>query len=201
MSSTSRVGAAVAAGYFLGRFKKLRLALIVGSALANKNVRSRGLGFLQQGTQSLGSSPEVKKLSDQVTSQLVDAGKAAAVTAAASRIDQLSDSLNERSSQLREVADVSGEGSPAEGSEDEAAVDEGPDEDAPEEPEAREQEPEDEASEAEGSADEAAEDEEPDEAPEDEASEPVEDEEEPRSRSKPTRRRRRSASPAGSGRS
>ena len=37
MSSSTRVGTAIAAGYFLGRFKKLRLALLVGSALANDN--------------------------------------------------------------------------------------------------------------------------------------------------------------------
>ena len=60
MSTTSRVGAAVAAGYFLGRFKKLRLALMVGSALANKNVRSTGFGLIQQGTHSLTSSPEAQ---------------------------------------------------------------------------------------------------------------------------------------------
>ncbi|HET7532335.1 MAG TPA: hypothetical protein VFJ83_04240, partial [Nocardioidaceae bacterium] len=68
MSSSSRVGAAIAAGYFLGRFKKLRLALVVGSALANKNVRSSGLGLLQQGASGLTSSPEAKKLTEQISS-------------------------------------------------------------------------------------------------------------------------------------
>ncbi len=106
MSSSSRVGAAIAAGYFLGRFKKLRLALVVGSALANKNVRTSGLGLLQKGTEGLTSSPEAKKLTEQISSQLMQAGRAAAVTAAASRIDALSDRLNERSSELRDLASL-----------------------------------------------------------------------------------------------
>jgi hypothetical protein len=108
MSSSSRVGAAIAAGYFLGRFKKLRLALMVGSALANKNVRSTSLGLLQQGTAGLTSSPEAKKLTGQISTQLMEAGRAAAVAAAANRIDKLSDKLNERSNELRDLAALDG---------------------------------------------------------------------------------------------
>ena len=84
MSGTSRIAAAVAAGYFLGRFKKMRLALVVGSALANKNVRTTSLGLLQQGTSTLTSSPEAQALTQQITSQLMEAGRAAAMTAATS---------------------------------------------------------------------------------------------------------------------
>src|SRR4051812_23391951 len=157
MSTTSRVGAAVAAGYFLGRFKKLRLALMVGSALANKNVRSSGLGMLHQGTKTLTSSPEAKKLTEQITSQLMEAGKAAAVTAAASRIDKLSDKLNERSSGLRGMASMPT--SPE--SEDQA--DEQPDDQADEQPQdqADEQADQDEAGADEQPQDEADEDEQP----------------------------------------
>ena len=149
MSSSSRVGAAIAAGYFLGRFKKLRLALVVGSALANKNVRSSGLGLLQQGASGLTSSPEAKKLTEQISSQLMEAGKAAAITAAASRIDKLSDKLNERSSELRELAELV---SDEEGEE----AEEGPEDEyeEEEEPEEEEGEPEDEYEEEEHPAEE-----------------------------------------------
>ena len=174
MSSSSRVGTAIAAGYFLGRFKKLRLALVVGSALANKNVRSTGLGLLQQGTQGLTSSPEAKKLTGQISTQLMEAGKAAAVAVAAQRIDKLSDKLNERSSELRDLAelpisDQDEEEEPEDEYEDEGEEDE---------------EPEDEYDEEEGDEEE----EEPEPEPEPEPA--------PKTR-KRSPRRRRAASPAG----
>ena len=105
MSVSTRVGTALAAGYVLGRFKKLRLALVMASALSNKQVRSSGLSLLQPMTAGLASSPEAQKLGKQITSQLVEAGKAAAMTAATQRIDKLSDTLNERSALLGEGTD------------------------------------------------------------------------------------------------
>ena len=42
-----------------------------------------------------------KKLTEQITSQLMEAGKAAAVAAASSRIEKLSDKLSERSAGLQ----------------------------------------------------------------------------------------------------
>ena len=79
MSTTARVGSAVAAGYLLGRFKKLRLALIVGSALANKDVRNSGMGLLQRGGVGLGTGG----LTQQVKSELMHAARSAAVPARA----------------------------------------------------------------------------------------------------------------------
>jgi hypothetical protein len=101
MSVSSRVGTALAAGYVLGRFKKLRLALVVGSALANKNVRDSALSFISQGTKGLAASPEAQKIAKQITSELADAGKAAAITAVSGRINQLSDQLGQRSAAMR----------------------------------------------------------------------------------------------------
>lgn len=101
MSVSTRVGAALAAGYLLGRFRKLRLALIVGSAMSNKSVRSSGLALLDRTTGGLTASPGVQKIGRQVTTQLADAGRSAAIALASSRIDRLSDQLNERSARLR----------------------------------------------------------------------------------------------------
>src|SRR5512144_1444309 len=200
MSSSSRVGTAIAAGYFLGRFKKLRLALVVGSALANKNVRSSGLGLLQQGTQGLTSSPEAKKLTGQISTQLMEAGKAAAVAVAAQRIDKLSDKLNERSSELRDLAELpisdQGEEEPEDEYEDEGEEDEEPeDEYDEEEDEEGEEEAEDEY-EDEGEEDEEPEDEYDEEEDEEEEEPEPEPEPAPKTR-KRSPRRRRAASPAG----
>jgi len=100
MSKTSRVATAVAAGYVLGRFKKLRLAVMVGSALANDNVRNAALGYVKKGSGRFSSSPS-GTLTQQVGGKLVDAGKAAALAVAASKVDSISDRMAARSQSLR----------------------------------------------------------------------------------------------------
>jgi hypothetical protein len=92
MSVTARVGTAVATGYVLGRFRKLRLAVIAGTALANKQVRDAGLGMIRQGTGQGGSATG----SDGMGRQLLDEARSAATAAAATRMNQLSDRLHER---------------------------------------------------------------------------------------------------------
>lgn len=169
MSATARVGTAMAAGYVLGRFKKLRLALIVGSAMANKNVRASGLGLLQQGTKGLRGSPDALRISDQIKSRLIASGRAAAVGVAASGIDRLSDRLHERSDAIRPHAadedeyDEGDEADEAEDLEPEDEYDDEPEDEAEDEPE-DEDEPDDEPADEEPGDDyDEDEDEEPDE--------------------------------------
>jgi hypothetical protein len=101
MSKTSRVATAVAAGYVLGRFKKLRMAVMVGSAMANDNVRNAALNYVKKGSGGLVPTSAGGTLTQQIGSKLLDAGKAAAVSAAASRVDSFSDRLASRSESLR----------------------------------------------------------------------------------------------------
>ena len=116
MSATTRVGTAVAAGYVLGRFKKMRLALIVGSALAGRNLKTAGLDLLKGGS------------GDGKPSPLATAGRSALVAAASSSMDRISDRLHERSAAL------SGDGSDADEEPDEREpVDEEEDEPVDEE--------------------------------------------------------------------
>lgn len=204
MSVTTRVGAAVAAGYVLGRFKKLRLAVVVASALSNSAVRDRGLEMLKSGTQSLGGSSDVQKLGQQVSGKLVEAGKAAAVAVAAGQIDKLSDRLHERStlwgaSSSDEAADEETDEDTDEVPEDEEPEDEYEDE---AEDEAEGEEPEDEYEdepEAEEEPEDDEEAEEPEDEYEDEADQQDDDEEEekPRRRARSSRRRRTSAPTGG----
>jgi hypothetical protein len=101
MSKTSRVATAVAAGYVLGRFKKLRMAVMVGSALANDNVRNAALGYIKKGSGRFSSASPGGTLTQQLGGKLVDAGKAAALAAAASKVDSISDRMAARSQSLR----------------------------------------------------------------------------------------------------
>jgi hypothetical protein len=100
MSATSRVAGAVAAGYVLGRFKKLRLAVLVASAMASPKFRSAAAGLIQD---RIPGGAIVGGLTREAGGRLLDAGKAAATTVVASRIDTLSQSLADRSESLRKA--------------------------------------------------------------------------------------------------
>jgi len=177
----------MAAGYLLGRFKKLRMALVVGSALASEDVRKQGATLLKHGP--LGAAePIAKKAGKTLSSQLLEAGKSAAVGAAGSRIGSLTDRLNERATALQ--GNGASKGEP---------------EDEYDEPEDEYDEPVDEEAEEDEPVDEEAEEDEPEDEPEDEYDEePPEDEdlaEEPEDEEPPPKkrspRRRRTTSPAG----
>jgi hypothetical protein len=170
MSTTSRVAGAVAAGYVLGRFKKLRMAVLVGSAMASPKFRNAAAQMIQN---RIPGGAIVGGLTKEVGGKLVGVGKTAATSIVASRIDALSQNLAERSENLR-TASPNGKAQkprPKESARDRKA-----------------EEPEDEFEEQEDEEAEQPEDEYEDQ--EDEAEQP----EEPVARSP---RRRRSASPAG----
>ena len=218
MSTGSRVAGAVAAGYALGRFKKLRLAVLVATAMSSPKFRNAAFGLIEN---RIPGGAIVGTLSKEVGSKLLDAGKAAATSVVASRIDSLSENLAGRSKNMRggapngqsrsradEAADDRGSTEPEDETSDEEEPEAEYDEeetDEAEEPEAEYDEEEtDEAEEPEAEYDEEETDEEEPEAKDaarvtddgdsvDEEDEEPEDEE-PVARSP---RRRRSASPAG----
>lgn len=100
MKSGARIAVAVGVGYLLGRTRKMRLALTLAGIGASGRVGGGPAGLVKQGTKLLGSSPELKTLGETVRGRLVDAGKTAAMTAASSQIDALSDRLQERTRSL-----------------------------------------------------------------------------------------------------
>ena len=154
-----RVMAGVTAGYLLGRMHKLKLALIVGSAIANRKLVSSQVDKL---TDAAGIGP--------LGEQLVSAGRKAAIGAVSSRIDSLSDRIAERTSALGGSEDDDDEEDEDEGEEEP----EDEDEYEYEEPAEDEEEPEDEYEE-----EEPAEEEEEEGEPEDEYDEePAEEEDE-----------------------
>jgi hypothetical protein len=157
-----RIMAGVTAGYVLGRMHKLKLALIVGSALANRKLVSAQLDKL---TDAAGVGP--------LGEQLVSAGRKAAIGAVSNRIDSVSDRLAERTNALNGLSGDEDEGEPEDEYEDESAEDEeAPEDEYEDEPAEDEEAPEDEYE------DEPAEDEPDDGEPEDEyEDEPAEDEE------------------------
>lgn len=91
MKPGARVAAGVGAGYLLGRTRKLRLAFMVAAAGATGAFEGKG-ALLRKGLAQLGSSPELSKI-NSTREHLVDAAKSAAVNAATSRMDALTERL------------------------------------------------------------------------------------------------------------
>lgn len=94
MKCAARVALGIAGGYFLGRTKKLKLALMLGGMAAG---RRGGAGeLLSQGSKLLKNSPELAKLTDELRGRLIEAGKGAAVAVAARQVESLADRVSSR---------------------------------------------------------------------------------------------------------
>ena len=93
MSATAKIGLGVAAGYLLGRTKKFKLAITVGSMLAGQRIATDRQGLMRQGAQLIDGSPELSKLRDEITGKMLEAAKAAAITTATSRLEGVTKSL------------------------------------------------------------------------------------------------------------
>jgi hypothetical protein len=50
MSAATKIGLGVASGYLLGRTKKLKLAITIGSMLAGQRIATSPQGLLKQGS-------------------------------------------------------------------------------------------------------------------------------------------------------
>jgi septal ring-binding cell division protein DamX len=96
------LGLAVGAGYFLGRTKKLKMALAVGSLVAGKklNLSPRALAELAQ--QQLKSNPQFKEIGDQLRQDMRGVGKAATGAVVERQMSTLADRLHGRTAKVRD---------------------------------------------------------------------------------------------------
>jgi hypothetical protein len=178
MDSKQKVAAAVAAGYLLGRTKKLKLAITVGSVLAGQRLSTNPQKLLKGASSLVQNNPALSALQTELRGRAFDAAKGAAVSVATSRIDKLTDSLRTRGEKKRADKEAPAESEEA-AEEPEDQYEEAGEEGVEEEPEDQyeeageegvEEEPEDQYEEA-G-------EEEYEEEPEDQAEEEPEEEEE-----------------------
>ncbi|NMO50721.1 hypothetical protein HH310_05875 [Actinoplanes sp. TBRC 11911] len=91
---------AVGLGYLLGRRKKLRTAMAVGSALAVGRFSRDPASLLKAGGELLGNSPILGQVSG-LAKPLTAAGKAAAAGAVTRGIDSMGDRIKRRTDALR----------------------------------------------------------------------------------------------------
>jgi hypothetical protein len=111
MKGGTQAALVLGVGYLLGRRRKLRTATVVAAAAATGGVGSLSGAALKRGLKMLGSSkalgdlgPQVSELAEIMRSDLVDAGKAAALASVNNRIGSLSDTLRDRADIVRNPA-------------------------------------------------------------------------------------------------
>ena len=103
MKTGARVALGVASGYFLGRTKKMKLALMVAGMAAGRQAGGPG-ALLRQGKDLLGQSPELASLTGALRGRLVDAGKAAAIAVVTRQVESLTDRVGQRVDSLAGAA-------------------------------------------------------------------------------------------------
>ncbi|MEW2044728.1 DNA primase [Streptomyces sp. NPDC005476] len=96
------LGLAVGAGYFLGRTKKLKLAVAVGSLVAGKRLNLTPKGVADLLSQQLRDNPQFKEIGDQLRQDLRGVGKAASGAMVERQIEALADRLHGRTSEVRD---------------------------------------------------------------------------------------------------
>ncbi|MEU1056452.1 hypothetical protein [Streptomyces sp. NPDC005876] len=94
------LAAAMAGGYLLGRSRKARLALAVGTYLAGRRFGLTPGQMLGQGLGRLQGVPQLQELTDQVRGELLTAGRQAVGAAADRRLTRLADALRDRTDAL-----------------------------------------------------------------------------------------------------
>src|SRR4051794_32163454 len=162
MDARMRAALAVGGGYLLGRTKKLKFALTVGSMVAG---RKGANGLLGQGIDLFRESPEF----DRLRGQLAGAGRSAALSAAAGSLGRLTDRIEygkdndsdedeaDEEQGAEDAADDQNEGDEAEGDE---AEDDDTEDDETEDDETEDDEAEDDEAEDDEAEDDEAEDDE-----------------------------------------
>jgi hypothetical protein len=93
MSNGAKVAMAVGAGYMLGRTKKMRLALMLAAAGITGKFPTGPTQLVAHGLKALGANADVSQLTEQLRGELLNAGRAAALSAATHQIDSLNDRL------------------------------------------------------------------------------------------------------------
>src|SRR4051794_37335045 len=172
--SAAKIGLGVAAGYLLGRTKKFKLAITVGSMLAGQRVATNPQALMKQLGELAEKNPEIAKLQDRIKGELFTAARSAAISAATSRLDSANKALTSRRGDDDEGEYDEDEQAPEDEYDEESEEDESEDDGSEESDEYEDEEPEedegDDSDEGEEPADEY-EDEEPEEDEGDEGDE------------------------------
>ncbi|MGA4838702.1 DNA primase [Streptomyces sp. G45] len=112
------LGLAVGAGYVLGRTKKAKLALAVGTLVAGKKLQLNPAALAQAVTRQIQDNPQFKEIGDQLRQDLKGVGKAATGTLLDRPIGSLADRLHDRTLDVRDRIEGVVPGTGSDGSDD-----------------------------------------------------------------------------------
>jgi hypothetical protein len=111
MKGGTQAAIALGIGYMLGRRKKLRRAAILAAVTATGSFGGVSKALLDRGLKAAGSSellgkvtPQLGEIADTARTELLDAGKTAAMALVTNRVESFSDSLHSRADALRDPA-------------------------------------------------------------------------------------------------
>ncbi|MEU9478827.1 DNA primase [Streptomyces sp. NPDC048191] len=96
------LGLAIGAGYLLGRTKKLKMALAVGSLVAGKKLNLGPGALAAVARQQLRDNPQFKEIGDQLREDLRGVGKAASGAMVERQMGALADRLHDRTAHVRD---------------------------------------------------------------------------------------------------
>ncbi|MEF3116163.1 hypothetical protein [Streptomyces chrestomyceticus] len=97
---------AVAGGYLLGRTKKAKLAIGIGSMVLGKRLNLSPQQLISLVNDQIAANPQLKELREQLRGDLKGVGKAATGALVTKRLDSLADSLHERTLNVRDQLDA-----------------------------------------------------------------------------------------------
>ncbi|MFI9246002.1 DNA primase [Streptomyces sp. NPDC053086] len=122
------MGLAIGAGYLLGRTKKLKMALAVGSLVAGKKLNLSPKMLADVVNQQLKNNPQFKEIGDQLRQDMRGVGKAAGGAMVERQMNALADRLHGRTAQMRDqLSDATPAGSDEEQGDEDASEDRGED--------------------------------------------------------------------------
>ncbi|MGH3488509.1 MAG: hypothetical protein ACRDP8_11445 [Actinopolymorphaceae bacterium] len=113
MNTSTKIAMAVAGGYVLGRRKKVKMALLLGSVLLGKRLDVRSLG--REAIGRLANSQEFGQIRDEVRNELVSTSRAAAGAVVSAPLNKLSDNLHQRTAKLTGAPDSEDEEAASDG--------------------------------------------------------------------------------------
>lgn len=94
MNTASRTALAVGGGYLLGRTRRLRFALLIGSAVTGRTLPTSPADLLRIGSALAADSAEFRRVRGAVRARLFPAGRAAVVAAAGHQLETLTARLS-----------------------------------------------------------------------------------------------------------
>jgi hypothetical protein len=118
------LGLALGAGYLLGRTRKLKMAMAVGSVVAGKKLNLTPRGVAQLVNQQLRDNPQFKEIGDQLRQDLQGVGKAASGALVERQMTALADRLHSRTERVRGQVSGSAPGTGSKNDEQETGEDE-----------------------------------------------------------------------------